>query len=173
MDRDHILGLAPRKLARILGLTLAGDREDQTLGENGVAELLDRCLHARVPDKGNQELTWSGFLENLKADSEIPDGIVLVGLLTNSMSSLKTVKAVRKCAKQRAARNVMDPEYSVAITLYFAAIAHALVFHGAKITTYSYSALETSFNRLVSKPWMPEELGILLARAGDYCRTRS
>ena len=172
MNRDPIFELAPRKIARILSLTLASDREDNDLGNADVAGLLDRCLHARLPVEDFGELTWTDLVANLTADQEASRGTVLADVLTASGSSLKSIRSIRRCAKQRAARNAMDPEYSVAITLYFAAIANALLFHGTKITTYSYDSLETSFNRLVSKPWMPEELGNLLTEARGYCRDR-
>ena len=172
MNRDPILGLAPRKLARILGLSVTSDQGDKDLSNMEVAELLDKCLHTGVSDKDNEMTTWTDLLENLKADQETSCGTAMIDILTSSKSSLKGIRTVRKCSKQRAARNGMDPEYSVAITLYFAAIANALLFHGTKITTYSYESLEVSLNRLVSKPWMPKELGMLMAKASDLCKSR-
>lgn len=172
MNHDRIRGLAPRKLARILGLSLTWDQKDEEAAETDVAGLLEQCLMGRVPERDNRELTWTDLLEELKTGQESREGTVLLELLTSRKSSLKAIRAVRRCAKNRAARNSMDPEYSVAITIYFSAIANALVFRGTKITTHSYDSLEKSFGRLAGKPWMPEELGILLQRAGDYCRSR-
>jgi hypothetical protein len=171
MNKDPIIGLTPRKLARILGLTLTSDQEDDPTSAD-VAELLNKCLHAHLHDEGGKDFAWIDLLGDQWADHDSPDGTALIDLLISPKSSLKTIKAIRKCAKQRAARNAMDPEYSVAITVYFAAIASAILFHGSKITTYSYESLEISFSRLASKTWMPEELGFLLTRARDLCSSR-
>jgi len=170
MNRDSILGLAPRKLARILGLTMSSDNKDDDLAHADIAELLSKCLHAKLPVAVRRELSWADLLNNLAPNQENNNVIVLIDVLTSPRSSLDTIKAIRKCAKSGAARNNTDPEHSVAITLYFAAIAHALLFQKVKITTYSDEALRVSFDQLISKPWLPKELRKLFVEAGRACR---
>ncbi|KPL20813.1 MAG: hypothetical protein AMJ75_11170 [Phycisphaerae bacterium SM1_79] len=65
-----------------------------------------------------------------------------------------------------------EPEHAVAVAIYYAAIASALVFHDVKVTTHSYESLEASFTRLINKPWMSAELNSLFIRALKLCRKK-
>jgi hypothetical protein len=172
MNRDSILGLAPRKIAEILGLTLGPERKDQPSDGSDVADLLEKCLCAKVQVEGAEMLSWDSLQQqSIDCDAK-SEGQELGDLLTSSKSDMKVIKAIRKCAKQEAVRGTVDPEHSVATTIYFAAIANGLLFHGAKITTYSYESLQASFDKLGSKPWMSAELRKLFSKALRLCKHR-
>jgi hypothetical protein len=82
------------------------------------------------------------------------------------------VKGLRRNAKEKAARTDDEAEHAAMTTIYFAAIANWLVFHGRRITSYSYESLEPSFGELRGKPWMPTELAGLFERAQQACRNK-
>ncbi len=63
-------------------------------------------------------------------------------------------------------------EYHVANTIYYAAIASALVFHNKRITKFSYKDLRKYFRHLDKEKWIPEALRALFSRAAEYCQMR-
>jgi len=56
-----------------------------------------------------------------------------------------------------------------AVTVYYAAIASALVHHREKITHFPHGALSRSFRTLCAKRWIPVELRSLFAEAQGLC----
>jgi len=82
---------------------------------------------------------------------------------------LAVVRAIRRYAKERAARRCSEAEHAAMTTIYFAAIANALAFHDVKVTTYSYESLRSSFAKLQAKHWMPEDLADLFDKATQRC----
>jgi hypothetical protein len=86
---------------------------------------------------------------------------------------LEVLKAIKDHGKRqaKAAKNAKNrAEHTVAVTIYFAAIAGALRFHGRKITSYSWAALAEHFGALTEKPWMAPELVGHFVAARDLCR---
>ena len=167
------MGLSPKKIARLLGVSIGRD------GEKGKGK----------PPCGSFELMWSGWREALGVDvrsdksagsagelnpavAASRDRRALLAVLTDSKSNLGTIKRMRRYAKD-VASDASEPERTVAFAIYFGAIANALVFHDVKITTYSYESLCVSYDKLLNRPCVPEELFGLLGKARDVCRRRS
>lgn len=65
-----------------------------------------------------------------------------------------------------------EAEDHTAITIYYAAIAHALIYHDLKIAKYSYTDLKKSFFQLSRQNWIPENLCDLFRKASEYCKAR-
>ncbi|UCG46336.1 MAG: hypothetical protein JSU94_12605 [Phycisphaerales bacterium] len=173
MSKDSTMGLSPERIARLLGVSIGRD------GEKDKAE--GAC--------GSFELMWSGWREALGLDGASDksggslekvnlgagasrDREALLGVLTDSQSDLGTIKRIRRYAKDVASR-AGEPERTLAFAVYFGAIANALVFHEVKITTYSYESLCVSYEKLLNRPCVPEELFGLFGKARDLCRRRS
>ena len=174
MSRDSTMGLSPDKLARLLGVSIEKEGSKAEKNEPGCSSF---------------ELMWAGWCEGLGLDVQRNDGRgasggatpgisaeeardSILALLLDSESDIKTIKKLRRYAKNVASRAV-EPERSLALSVYFGAIANALLFHNTKITTYSYKAMEASFSKLLDKDCVPEELFSLFTRAAKVSRKRS
>ena len=97
-------------------------------------------------------------------------GRSMAGLLFDPDADVAALAALKQYAKQLAVRSRADVSRGVATTLYYAAIASALVFRATRITQHEPAALRRAFAALVERPWVPEDLKALFARARDACR---
>jgi len=173
MDADAVRKLPPKGSAQLLGLAVgAGEslcrQDDETMGE---------LLRSRL-DRTWQDLPLGAMAGSASAVVQLLDGSDsgpqqrrLREVLTDPGSDLVVLRAIRKWAKQQAQHTDPTAEHVVALTIYFAAIANALVYHRARITTASYEALERSFGQLLEKHWMPGFLAQLFGRARQACKS--
>ena len=173
MGKNLIFGLGPKKLANLLGITLDSDKEDRP---DSNKETIAQMLEARL---ANPLLADTTVLQDVplmtgrrKDDVGQYSGVPLGNVLTASESDFATIKEIRRYAKKMTRAKGSEAEH-VAVTIYFAAIANALLFHEAKITSYSYESLEISFNKLIEKSWMPRRLRELFVEAAEVCRNKS
>jgi hypothetical protein len=172
MDDGAMRNLHPRRLAQLLRITFDSDNVREMDSDEATSELLQGCLDG----------TWQGgaygrgngwaramrqFVGSLDPRAE---RLRLGDVLTDPKSDLAAMREIRRRAKKEVGEAAHEAEHSVAVTVYFAAIANALVYHGVKITTYSYEALEQSFAKLLEKRWMPPRLGRLFQEAIEACR---
>ena len=116
---------------------------------------------------------WSRLLRPLVRKHGPDPRPTVEGLLLDPRTTVGTVRAIRDDAKERAAADDSGPDHIVMTTIYFAATASALVFHGVKTTTYSYESLANSFERLTRKAWMPADLVDLFRRAIEVCQRKA
>jgi hypothetical protein len=172
MDEGAMRNLHPRRLAQLLGITFDSENADEVDNDEAASELLRSCLDGTwqggAYGQGNGWM-WAmrQFVERLGPRSE---RLRLGDVLTDRKSDLATIKDIRRRAKREVGGAAREVERSVAVTVYFAAIANALVYHGAKITTYSYESLEQSFTKLLEKRWMAPALARLFREAVKICQ---
>ena len=169
MRNNRILNVRPKGLARLLGIAFGGEPEEAGDKDEEKAAVLGACLSAIVPPGDGAFDLWPPASSRLAAAGAGPS---LRELLTAPHSSLDRIRAIRRAAKRDASRDDSQVRHAVAIAIYYAAIAHALVFHDVKITTYSYEALEASLDKLITKPWIAPELVQLYRGARKICGKR-
>ncbi len=111
-------------------------------------------------------------LDNLY-DKLAPQSQLSLGeALTDSKTDLRTILQIKNDAKQTAAQDCPKAQRGVSVTLYYAAIASALLFYDRKITTYSYDAVAIALAKLLDKPWIPPVLASHLQTARKICLDR-
>ena len=170
MSRDSTSGLKPERLARLLGIALDADSEgSKNISARTTAELLNAHLNGQLPLDTTAVEALPVILGRLQKDLVLQEGKTLGEVLMDPESELNAIKRIREHGKKMAARKGKGAERAVAVAIYYAAIANALLFHKAKITTHSYELLEASFAKLREKPWMCSELAELFAKACKVC----
>jgi len=92
--------------------------------------------------------------------------------LRNPEAELSVIDDIKQYAKDLSRGSQSDDEHMIANTLYYAAIAHALLCHDAKITRYSYAELANAFGRLSKIGWIEKHFAQLFARACKYCQKK-
>ena len=168
MNRDSTLGLDPQKLARLVGITLdsEGDVERDNPGQS-TSELIHTCLAETLLFDTAMIDDLPVVIGHTEKDHTFHAGKRLGELLIDPKSDLEMIREVRRYAKKAASLKKSQIRHAVAITVYFAAIANALIFHHLKITTVSYESLKDSFDNLADKPWMPPDLVELFRKARE------
>jgi len=93
-------------------------------------------------------------------------GKTLVEVLLDPRADLGLLRAVKECCKRLSLSLDSRAEAAIATTLYYAAMASALVYHDKKITRHSEDTLDEAFGSLIEKPWMASELAGCSLRPG-------
>lgn len=93
-------------------------------------------------------------------------------LLLDPATPLAALETLKEYGKGLSQRWEEGPEHAVAVTIYFAAIAAALVSHGRKITTRPHRNLARSLGMMVDDRWMAPELALLFDNARKTCERK-
>lgn len=166
MDKDMTSKLSPDQLADLLAITFdAPSNESNEAVTDTNAQLIEAQL------VGTLALDTT-VLDNLptviaQLDKDIFGGgsETLGNVLTDPRSDIRIIKKIKRYAKSIGSQENSEAEHTVAIVLYYAAIANALLFHKTKITAHSHRTLKAEFNKLSVKPWMSKELARLFTEA--------
>jgi len=102
-------------------------------------------------------------------DTKPLTGKSLREVLMSPQSDVSLLQAIKESSKKLSSTLDSEAEAALATTLYYAAIAGALVFHDRRITQNSPEKLAESFSLLIEKKWMTEELIDLFSRARHIC----
>ena len=145
---------------------------------NGSSEQLARIL-AIGADAGGGEgevlpgVSADGLGPSLPGDAGSPHPDIqthaIGDLLLRPDTDLAELTSLKQYAKDLSRQDVPELSREVAITVYYAAIAAALVHHGRKIANFSYGELEAAFTRLIEAGWIAWDIADLLARARKIC----
>jgi len=172
MKNESISGLEPRKIAHLVGLTLNDVQNEMGDDSATIGELLQIRLEEAGYSADEKAGAWPKAIERWLRPRRAGARRSVGEFLLDSRSPLRTIKEIRRGAKDRAARTDDDAERTVMTTIYFAAIANRLVFHGQRLTTYSHKDLCSSFEKLRAQPWMPAALVELFAKAEQACQEK-
>jgi len=171
MAMKSTFGLSPQRLAKLLNAGSAGEVAGRQLpAAQAAAQLLRRRLASPLHvDKGCVD-SPSAILDRpcpeLQPIADRPLGDVLVDP-TTPLAILETLKQYGKGLSRRWDEG---PEHVVAFTIYFAAVAAALVSHRRKITTRSYRDLADSLRILMDDRWITPELAKLFDSVRTICK---
>ena len=158
------------QLAELLGLALDMENSSPPEPADLTAELLQERLSGPLPPDPAAAAKLPSILDHIYNEL-VPGGRRSLGeALAEPNTDLMTLLRIKDHAKKTAAPNCPEPQRTVSITVYYTAIASALLFHGKKITTYSYAALASALGKLHIKPWIPMVLGKRLQAAQQFCQ---
>ncbi|KPK44134.1 MAG: hypothetical protein AMJ65_03895 [Phycisphaerae bacterium SG8_4] len=80
------------------------------------------------------------------------------------------IRRIRGLSKKLGSSGKDKIERDVALVLYFAAIAGAIVFHNVRISQYSYEKLAQSIEALTQHDWITPEITRVYDEARKHCR---
>jgi hypothetical protein len=169
MEKKSTYGLRLDQLAGLFSLGLDGPVEGRE-GEQGMAELLHQHLTAALPAGPLLLDALLMMVGRLGYETQALGGKTLVEVLLDPRTDLGLLRAVKECCKRLSGSLESKAEAAIATTLYYAAVASALVYHDKKITQHSYATLDEAFALLLEKPWMDRELAGLFSRAQGLCQ---
>lgn len=154
----------------LLRLCLNADqqRTDETQEKNRTAVLLN-VLGSKLPVNPALLESLPPVLRALSEELKSVSGLPLGDLLQDSQTKIAIIRRIKDFAKELGNSAQDTIERDVALAVYFAAIAGALLFHSVKISEYSYKELEQSFNTLTGHDWIPPDLSRLFKKANEYC----
>ena len=166
------LGSEPEQLARLLSLGLEGEDQDEGASQQAKADLLRARLAGILPPETAAADELQAIVGRIRKELLPLGGKSLAEALLDPESGLAVFQKIKDYAKTLSARKTSEVEHSVAVAIYFAAIAGALLRHDKRITSRSYPALVEAFDTLIEKRWMTPELARCFAEARRYCRKK-
>ncbi len=171
-DKSLPAGLSSDQLARLWSVGLDCTQECGPTDRDQRRDLLlDHLARSLPPDPALLEVLpqiLSRLCQKLRPFS----GESLRTLLLAPQSDLVVLENVKDHAKELGTRAGSDIEREVALALYFAAIAAALLHHKTKISEHPWKHLEQSFRTLSRRPWIPADLLQLFTTAADHCKNK-
>ena len=173
MENKSTNRLKPDQLARLLSIsTEETDSVHIVCDDKATAELLRNKLKSTLPKDSFLLESLLIVMERLGCDMRGQVGKPLGDVLLDPAADISMLRAIKDYSKKFSSSLVSETETAVAITIYYAALASALLYHDKKITQYSYKTLGQYFALLVKKKWMTPELIDLFSKAHSICQNR-
>lgn len=166
-------GLSPQKLAQVWNIGSDTEKPDQAIDqENKKAEVLQDRLMETLRISSSVTKSYPNDQANLQSIINSIADKSIDKLLQNPKTNIAILRKVKDHGKRLSKKAESKTEYHVANTIYYAAIANALIYHDRRITKFSYIDLEKYFRRLGNENWIPEYFRSIFTRAGEYCDIR-
>jgi len=163
-------GLYPNQLAGLLAAGETGESDhDQSPAHLAASQLLRRRLAEPLQIDDGCVDSLSAILDRPCEELQPLAGRVLGDILLDPTTPLEALETLKQYGKGLADLWEGGSEHFVAITIYFAAIATALVSHRRKITGRSYRDLADSMRMLMNDQWITPELAGLFDSARIVC----
>jgi hypothetical protein len=171
--RDTTWALSGNRLARLLkiGMEPAGSGEGGAM-EPRPEDLLAGLLSKEVSLNAEVGYSLSAVLGRSCSEMRPCVGRALGEVLTDPETDVVALRTLKDYGKRLVSASGSKAEQAAATAVYYAAIVAALVFHGRRITRYSYRQLDENLARLEGKAWLPLELNALFRKAREICRQR-
>jgi hypothetical protein len=171
MDKRSTFGLRLDQLAGLFALGAEGP-VDMPEGRQKMTEMLEEHLTAALPTGVLVLDALMMMVRRLGYETQPLAGRTLKEVLLDRQSDIGLLRAIKECSKRLSLSLESKAEAAIATTLYYAAMASALVHHGQKITQHSRAALAEAFALLKDKPWMEPDLAALFSQAHDICQAK-
>jgi hypothetical protein len=172
MKRTSTFGMTLEQLRELFNVGTELPKRGSGSDEMSKRDLLEFRLAQNLPLDRKQLNQLPEVLSQLCQTMGQLTGDVVGEILQRPSSDLGTIRRLKKQAKYWAARAGSKDEHDTAAVIYYAAIAHALVFHDRQITQFSHQALVAQYSRLIAWRWMPEDLVVLFKLARAHCREK-
>ena len=163
----------PKKLTRpmiqqMVDLFFEKDTKDP-VNTDSRSEFFENRMAASLPNSffGKKELP--DHLSVLCDISGISKTETFKSVIKNDKAELGLLVKIKDYFKRLSSNSVNDVEYQIYISIYYAAIANALLYHNEKISSHSYEELASSYTRLLKEDWLPNYIVKLYRDALTYC----
>ena len=165
--------LSKEKLRHLLKMGLRHPRSKSVTMENKQAQLWHNLLSRPLPLDKPQLETLPVVLADFCHTLGLLAGPSLQGLLQDPSTEVSVIENIKLYAKDLSRQSQSQQEHTSANTLYYAAIAHALLYHQRKITAFGYQDLGKAFSELQKLKWVDEKFRCLFKEACEYCNRKT
>lgn len=164
-------GLSLKKVVKLLNIgsdisTAASDTDQQKAG------LLSDRLNETLPLFASTKEKLTKKLERLRRTIEALAGEPIGKLLQDPKTDIAIIRMIKDYGRKLSTHANSEDEHHASNTIYYAAIAHALVYYDLRITKFSYKDLQHSFCHLSQEKWIPEGLLGLFTKASKCCEAK-
>lgn len=148
------------------------DRNADRPEQKDRAAVLHDLLGSKLPVNPALLESLPPVLRALSEELESVSGVSLGNHLQDSQTKIVVIRRIKDFAKELGNSAKDQIERDVALAVYFAAIAGALVYHDVRISQYGYEQLKQSFEALCQHDWITPDLEVLYKDAQKYCSNK-
>ena len=169
--KSTTFGLSLKKVVDLLkiGAETGTTNEDP---DQHRSDLLHDKLDETLPLYPSTKEKLTRKLERLRHTIETLAGEPIGKLLQDPTTDITIIRIIKDYGRKLSTQANSEAEHHVSNTIYYAALAHALVFHDLRITKFSFTDLQRSFYHLSQEKWIPEKLLDLFSEAIKYCEVK-
>jgi hypothetical protein len=174
MDKDSsTYGLKPKKMARLwkIGGKTEQNKNEEDQDKTKIELLRDR-LAKKIPLDHIVAQILPKALAQVCKDIQPFTGNSYGALINDPLTDVTILKKIKDDYKKLAQHISSDDEYDVVTVIYYASIASALVYHGQRITSFSYDHLNEKYVSLLKNTWLTSDLRNLFQKARNCCDQR-
>jgi hypothetical protein len=168
MTRKHRLNR--ESTSRLLRVGL--EPETPSDGNQGREDLLLDLLGSKLPPDLALIHSLPAMVKSLSEDLAALSGSSLNDLLTDPQTKPTLLRQIKDYAKERGSASANEVDRDVALAIYYAAIAAAMVNHKARISSHGPAHLAEAFRTLTRHEWVPQGLRLLFEEAMRHCEGR-
>jgi len=165
-------GISPKEVRHLLDDCLDKDLRNRPLSTtSSMRDLLKEYLAEKCPTESDGiARTSSTIIDHVQNQILLRTGKSIAEMLSDPQADLVAIREIKEHYKKKSRTTDSKPERHVATAVYFAAVAHALVFHNQKISEYSLDEIHQSLGTIAEKPWITVDLKELYNKALEVCR---
>lgn len=169
--KKSTFGLTPVQLGRLLAVSAwTVDSADAMMEDQAKAMLLQEYLNRRLADEPSFVEEWRSGLNQPAAGIQSLLNRSVKETLLDPQCDLAVLKAIKDHSKRLSAMVASGSQALIAATIYYGAVASAMVYHDQRISRYTYENLGARFLALTQRSWVDRELRELFALAAAACR---
>jgi len=165
--RPTLSHLRADQVASLMGIGVGPRRVDARQDQPVAAELATLLYEERLPDDSHPDSPREVLG---RPCDELSSYCTIAELLFASVPDLVALTDLKNYAKLLDQKESSTSTKATATSIYYAAIAAALVAHNERITKHGYRDLARYFAEIASKPWMTADLKALFVKARDTCQ---
>jgi hypothetical protein len=163
--------LTPAQLGRLLAVSAwAVDSADAMMEDQAKTRLLQEYLNRRLADEPSFVEEWRSGTNQPTAGIQPLLNRSVKETLLDPRCDLAILKAIKDHSKRLSAMVASGSQTLIAATVYYGAVASAMVYHDQRISRYTYENLSVRFLALAQRSWVDRELRELFTLAAAACR---
>ncbi|MFC1792966.1 hypothetical protein ACFL3Q_05205 [Planctomycetota bacterium] len=170
--KSTLYGISPQKVRHLLDDCLNEKQNPQSLKKtSSTEELLREYLTKKCPT-GLDEITKNSsiIIVHMQNQMLLRSGKSVAEALSDPKTDLVILREIKEHYKEISFSEDSKRKRHAATAIYFAAIAHALVFHNQKISEYSFDKVYQSLNKIAANQWITADLKNLYIKAQEICQ---
>lgn len=152
-----------------VGESLSSDKGDQ---DKQKTQLLHDLLEEVLPANPAMLESLPIIIKHMYRELLPLAGESLGSFLRSPETDVSMLEKIKEYGKRMVGSAESEIEQEAVGTIYYAAIAGALVYHDKKITRYTYIELERYFSSLIENKWILPEIIRLFTKAREICNKK-
>ena len=163
-------GVTPERLTRLLKMAQANSiNQTENSAATEISESLALLLAAPLPWEDALAQSLPGIIKQIYQELPPLTGKSLAELLQDPATDVAVIRHIKTFTKQKVKSAPSPVEGEAATVIYYAAIAHALVYYDKRVTGLSFDNLKESFAELARNDWLYASLIELFSKAIAVC----